>query len=164
MSGASVLVESATERSKEKFWDILAEVFGEVPRDRLQEGMTRLGVDTKFYAVEGSEGYLRVLFVTPVTIADARFGGIGGVCTRRSVRGNGYGRVVLESAIAGTASTFGTLLLWTRIPAYFEQFGFVEMSQMFVPEAGASTPMLFFHTDEARFAATALRGLPRVYF
>ena len=164
MSGVNSLVEEAGAEAKEKYWNILAEVFADVPPERLQEGMERLGPDTRFYAVESAHSYLSVLFVTPITLGESILGGIGGVCTRRENRGLGYGRIVLERALEETSSMYGALLLWTRIPEYFARFGFVEMPELFVPDEGASSPMLFFHDGRFRASVSALRGLPREYF
>jgi len=159
-----VLVEEATAEAREKYWDILTEVFNEVPPEQLREGMARFGPETRFYTVEAAQVYLSVLFVTPVTIGERVFGGIGGICTRREYRGLGYGRIVLERALEATSSTYGALLLWTRIPQYFAQFGFGEMPRVFVPDVGGSSPMLFSHDEESRSSVAALRDLPREYF
>ena len=164
MSAVSVVVEGATPEARQKYWDIVSNVFQQADPGQLRQGMAHFGRDTQFFAVEIENVYASVMFVTPVTIAGSRFGGIGGVCSRQEYCGLGYGRLVLERALQETASTYGTLLLWTRIPDYFSKFGFVEMSQLFTPDVDGSSPMLFFHDEKAQATIAALRDLPRKYF
>ncbi len=126
--------------------------------------MDRLRPETRFFAVEIEGRYVSVLFVTPMSLAGQRFGGIGGVCTRAECRGMGFGSMVLDSAIRETSSDYRGLLLWTRIPGYFAGFGFVEVPQLFRPAVGGSIPMILVHDESARAAIEALSELPREYF
>jgi len=153
-----------TPEALNKYWDILSSVFSQVEHEKLRRGMDRFGPDTRLYAVPDSESYASVLFVTPLTLAGIRIGGIGGVCTRNEFRGLGFGRRVIERAIDETSSSYVAILLWTRIPDYFTQFGFVELSELFVADDAGSSPMILFHDQETRPAIAALRNLPRDYF
>jgi len=159
-----VLVEPVTRDAREKYWNCLSSVFDQVDPRRLQRGMDLFGAETRFFAVEIDGAYASVLFVTPVTLAGQPFGGVGGVCTRTEFRGRGFGSAVLGCAIRETCSDYPSLMLWTRIPEYFEHFGFVEVPQLFCPAVEASSPMILIHDQRARPSIEALRNIPREYF
>ena len=143
-----VLVAPLTLESRDKYWNCLSTVFNQVDLRHLRRGMDRLRPETRFFAVEIEGRYVSVLFVTPMSLAGQRFGGIGGVCTRAECRGMGFGSMVLDSAIRETSS----------------DFGFVEVPQLFRPAVGGSIPMILVHDESARAAIEALSELPREYF
>lgn len=159
-----VAVEHMSQATIDKYWLILSDVFNVVDPVILRTGIERLSKDTLFFTIESEGVYSSVLFVTPVDIAGVSIGGIGGVCTREEYRGQGHGRLVMERAIKDTSETYGALLLWTRIPAYFRKFEFTEMPELFVPDPHGSTPMFFFHKEQSKLATSALENLPRDYF
>ena len=158
------MVETVTREARDKYWDCLSRVFDQVDPRRLRRGMDRFGPETRFFAIEIDGAYASVLFLTPVTLAGQRFGGIGGVCTRPEFRGRGFGSAVLDCAIRETSSDYPSLLLWTRIPEYFAHFGFVEVPQLFCPAVGTPSPMILIYDERARPSIESLRQIPREYF
>ena len=129
-----VAVERISQATINKYWLILSDVFNAVDPVILRAGIERLSRDTLFFTIQSRGIYSSVLFVTPVDISGVSIGGIGGVCTREEYQGQGLGRLVMERAMKDTSGTYGGLLLWTRIPAYFKKFQFIEMPELFVPD------------------------------
>jgi N-acetylglutamate synthase-like GNAT family acetyltransferase len=164
MSTQVIVVDATITETRRRFWELLAETFSDIPLERLQEGFRRLPDETRFFAVASEQGYLSALFVAPIRVSGMRFGGIGGVCTRENHRGSGLGRLVLNRALAETVDDYRALLLWTRIPRYFSNFGFVEVSQLFVPDPEGSTPMMHFNDGSSAASILSLSDLPREYF
>jgi len=164
MKLGDVVVESASRAALRKYRSILSEVFDAVDPESLRVGMERLSRETLFFAIQSGDGYASVLFVGPRMLNGIRLGGIGGVCTRKEYRGRGYGHLVLERVLQDTAGMYGALLLWTRIPGYFERFGFQEMSGLFDPDPDGSAPMFFFHEESLKSAISTLGHMPREYF
>jgi len=163
-SNREVAVESATPEALKRYRDLLSSVFDQVDPKALERGLDRLGPTTRFYSIGDSNSYASVLFVIPVTLAGVQMSGIGGVCTRQTSRGLGYGRRVLERAIEDMSADGLATLLWTRIPDYFARFGFLERSGLFFSDADGSSPMILFPDERVRLAFDRLRGLPRDYF
>lgn len=164
MKLGDVVVEPASIAARDKYWRILSDVFDAVDPERLRVGMERLSRETLFFAIESGHAYSSVLFVTPITLAGIHIGGAGGFCTRKEYRGRGYERLVMERALHDTSQEYGALLGWTRTPRYFLRFGWVEMSDLFVPDPDGSAPMFFFHREQSRSAISTLVDLPREYF
>ena len=164
MTSPKVVVESVSALTRLKYWEVVSNVFAQANPEQLRQGMSLFGAETRFFAVEHEGEYASVLFLTPVALGPYRMGGIGGVCTLPEYSGLGYGRAVLERALSESEGSYSALLLWTRIPGYFLQFGFVEMPEIFVAEQGGSCPMLFFHEDDVCSIISGLRDLPREYF
>jgi GNAT superfamily N-acetyltransferase len=164
MKPDEVTVECMSEQVRNKYWLILSAVFSAIDPVSLRAGVDSLSRDTLFCTIESEGMYSSVLFVTPVTLAGIRLGGIGGVCTREEYRGRGYGRLIMERVLRDSAEVYGALLLWTRIPAYFQSFGFIEMPELFISDPHGSAPMFFFHDRESRMTISALTDLSRDYF
>ena len=164
MKLADVTIECISVSGHNKYWDIISAVFDGVDPEQLRAGAEGLSKDTEFYTVQSQGSYSSVLFVTPITLAEISLGGIGGVCTRKEHRGRGYGRLVMERALQDTYGVYGALLLWTRIPDYFKSFGFIEMTELFIPDPVGSIPMFFFHQKDSRLAISSCEDLPRDYF
>ncbi len=162
MTAPRLVVERATEASRQRYLALVTSVFAGVEPARLRAATERFTDATRLFAMAAGERYLSVLFVTPVTIGGHAFGGIGGVCTASEHRGCGYGIELLERAVADTAEAHPIHLLWTRIPGYFSRMGFTDMAAAFVADPAGSTPMMRFAAAAAapRFA----EPLPRVYF
>lgn len=143
---------------------LVVEIFSGMGPERIEKNIQRFSRKTRFYFIQDMDSRVSCSFFNPVDIAGVRFGGIGGVATKKEARGKGYASMIIGRIIEDSSAAYPMLLLWTRIPEFFERLDFKNAVEYFQDDPAGSVPMVYFRGADVKRILPVSGRLPRVYF